>query len=99
MDPPGARNPRLWGYESPPTVETRRVTLMGQERWTAIPTCDQGRPTRLTNIINSNLESSIPGFPEPITHNMADNFILYVGDSSSGDSGLYANMDATVRKE
>lgn len=73
-------------YESPPSVETRRVNLMGQERWVTIPTCDQSRPTRLTSIINANLEASIPGFPEPTTHNQNQNFIMFVGDSSSGDS-------------
>lgn len=83
------------GYEQPPTVETRRMLFFGGERWVSVKTCDQSRPTRLTNIINDNLERSIPGFPEPTTHNKNDNFILYVGAKENEGDGLYTNMDAT----
>lgn len=74
------------------------MNLMGQERWVTIPTCDQSRPTRLTNIINANLEASIPGFPEPTTHNQNQNFIMFVGDSSSGDSVRFFGEGAAGRR-
>ncbi|EWM23216.1 hypothetical protein Naga_102281g1 [Nannochloropsis gaditana] len=57
-DPLSANNPRLFGYEAPPTVE-KRANNKWRERWKLIDTCDQSRPTRFTNVCCPSLPPSL----------------------------------------
>ena len=81
-DPPiNQANPRLFGYEAPPKVELRKTkNARGVEKWQNIPTCDQTRPTLITNLMSKYFSKLIPPFPDPPRYNRRDGFEMYLGE-------------------